>query len=376
MYIFTLSIKRFILVTSLTLVTACSSFHSQQPQQEITSLDNRIAQTRVVLVGETHNNYAHHLNQLEIIRKTAKKWGGGKNNVISIGLEMVQQPFQAVLDDYIAGNITEREMLKGVEWYSRWRFDFRLYRPIFDYAKQHKIPLIALNVPIELTRKISRSGMQTLTSAERKLLPEFIDKSNASYTARLKKVFGQHAHGKTFNQEGFNRFVDAQLAWDEGMAFAASKYLIKHPKRKMIILAGSGHLINREGIPSRLDRLLKLSPKERSLVVLSHSDTKYTKAEADFSLPTKAVELPPKGLIGIRMKDTQQGVQIASISDAGAANKAGIVKDDYLLQFNKVVVKNSSDVSLLLLDKKPNDKVELLIQRNHQTIQKTIILGG
>ncbi len=368
MHNFTLNIHRFFLVVLFSTLTACTSI---QPKQLPNSLDSRIQQTRVVLVGETHTNYGHHLNQLAIIKKTHKKWGG----VFSIGLEMVQQPFQSYLEDYIGGKITEREMLRGVQWYSRWRYDFRLYRPIFDFAKQHKIPLIALNIPQELTKRISKVGIDGLTIEERKQLPALVDKSNAEYKARLRKIFGMHAHGKKFNEKGFKKFVDAQLAWDEGMAFAASNYLRKHPNRRMVVLAGSGHLINREGIPSRLDRQLTLSTDQRSLVVLSHSDEKYSSKEADFSLPTKDIKLPPTGLIGIGMKDTQQGVQISNIAKLGAAQKAGLQKGDLLVKLNKETVKTTSDVNLWRLDKKPNEKVEVLIRRGKQLLGKTLILG-
>lgn len=344
------------------------------------SLETKIQKTRVVLVGETHTNYGHHLNQLKIIKKSHKKWGGvistSLNTGISIGLEMVQQPFQGYLDSYIAGNITELEMLKGVEWYSRWRYDYRLYRPIFDYAKQNKIPLIALNIPQELTKKISKDGMESLTNAERKQLPTVIDKSNAEYTARLRNIFGMHSHGKTFNEKGFTKFVDAQLAWDEGMAFATSNYLKKHPKQRMVILAGSGHLINRDGIPSRLDRELSLSTSERSLVILSHDEKEYTRKEADFSLATKDIKLEAAGLLGIGMKDTKQGVRITRIAKTGAAKKAGLLKDDLLLMLNNEIVKTTSDVYLWRLDKKPNEKVIVQIRRGKQLLTKHLSLGA
>jgi len=366
------NIHRYFLVFLFLTLTACSSI---QPQQSANNLDIKIQQTRVVLVGEEHTDYGHHLNQLEVIKKTHEKWGV-VGDVLSIGLEMVQQPFQQYLDDYIAGEITERQMLRGVQWYSRWRYDFRLYRPIFDYAKQNKIPLIALNITQELTKQISRIGIDGLTSEERKQLPTVIDRSNSEYTARLRKVFGMHAHGKKFNEKGFSKFVDAQLAWDEGMAFAASNYLNKYPKKRMVILAGSGHLINREGIPSRLDRQLKLLAEQRSLVILSHSDEKYTSKETDCSLPTKEVELPPAGLIGIGMKDTKRGVQISSIAKSGAAQKAGLQKDDLLMKLNGIAVKTTSDVNLWRLDKKPNEKVEVLVHRAKKWIKKTLTLGG
>lgn len=371
----TYKFRRYFFIALFFLLSACSSiqFQSGKPSN---SLGYKISQTRVILVGETHTDYGHHFNQLEIIQKTHEKSGGVKSDAFSIGLEMVQQPFQSYLDSYIAGEITEREMLSGVEWYSRWRYDFRLYRQVFDYAKQNKIPLIALNIPQELTKRISKVGIDGLMPDERKQLPPVIDKSNVEYTKRLSEIYGLHAHGKTYNENGFKRFVDAQLAWDEGMAFAASNYLTKYPIKRMVILVGSGHLINRDGIPSRLDRQLKLSADNRSLVILSHSDEKYTSEEADVSLPTKGIKLPPAGLIGIGMKDTQQGVQISSLAKMGAAEKAGLQKSDLLIKLNEMTVKTTSDVNLWRLDKKPNQKIEVSIRRDKQLYTKNLTLGS
>ena len=249
--------------------------------QPLGSISSNLKTARVILVGESHTNYAHHLNQLAVIKSAYKNWG--KNT--SIGLEMVQadsqQQHQMVLDDYVAGKISEREMLRGVQWYDRWKYDFRLYRPIFSFARQHKIPLIALNIPREITKRVSKVGIKGLNKAERSQLPKVLDKSNSAYVARIKQVFGMHAHGgaKADGNE-FNRFLEAQLAWDEGMAFNATKYLRNNPAKRMVILAGSGHLINGEGIPSRLDR----QAGTKSVVILSDVDENPSAKQADYLL--------------------------------------------------------------------------------------------
>jgi len=101
MHKLTFNTHRYFLIVLFLAVSACSSI---QPRQSPNSLDAKINQTRIVLVGETHTDFGHHLNQLEIIQKAFKKSGDTKSGVLSIGLEMIQQPFQPYLDDYIAGN--------------------------------------------------------------------------------------------------------------------------------------------------------------------------------------------------------------------------------------------------------------------------------
>jgi len=92
---------------------------------------------------------------------------------------------------------------------------------------------------------------------------------------------------------------------------------------------------------------------------LSHSEKEHTKTEADFSLKAQDVDLKPAGLIGIGMKDTNKGVLITKIIESGAAEKAGLQVDD-----------------LWRLDKKPNEKTNVQIQRGNQLLNKELVLGS
>lgn len=335
----------------------------------LSAVSSKLAQSKVVLIGETHTNYSHHLNQLAVIKGVHKYLG----KRISIGLEMVQQPFQSVLDEYVAGKISEKEMLKGVKWYERWKYDFRLYRPIFTYAKKHQIPLVALNIPTEVTKAVSKNGINSLDKSKRKYLPSFIDRNNQNYRKRLKKIYALHSHGKhSENSKGFENFVDAQLAWDEGMAFSASKYLKKFSDKQMIILAGRGHLINREGIPKRIDRLLGI----RSVVVLNQLNGIPTSQNADYLLFSKEQKLPPAGIMGISMRQFDEFVQVSSILPNSAAKSAGLRKGDLILSVNNELIKRLGDISLLLLDKKVGESLVLKIQRKQSILYKTLVLKG
>lgn len=323
------------------------------------ALSSRLAAHRVVLVGEIHTNYGDHLNQLAVIKSLHKHW----KKKTSIGLEMIQQPYQSILDKYIAGEINERDMLLKTEWFDRWQFDFRLYRPIFNYARENKIPLVALNIPKELTKRITKVGIKGLTPTERKQLPEHIDRSNSNYTNRIKAVFSGHMRTSS---KGFDNFLDAQLAWDEGMAYAAAKHLQKNPTQKMVILAGSGHIINREGIPDRLGRLIDTKP----VVVLNQAHGVPSASQGDYLLFSPETKLPPIGLIGIHMKASKsnKGVIVAALSQHGAALKAGVKKGDIIIGLDKHPVYALVDIKLAVENKKPGDTVLLNIKRKGKIV--------
>ncbi len=352
----------------------------------------KLATYRAVLIGENHTAYGDHLNQVAVIKSLHQQWKG-----MAIGLEFVQQPFQKTLDEYVACRLSEFDMLRQTQWYKRWKYDFRLYRPIFEFAREQKIPLIALNIPTELTKRISKVGLDGLTTQQRQQLPKTIDKSNKAYEKHLKSVFNRHARvghvqsskkGKDNKQihkqsskhvakhsahsanKRFDRFYEAQLAWDEGMAATAAAYLLKHPTDNMVVLAGGGHLINRHGIPARLERRIR----SKVAVVLNDAGEQPAASNGDFLLLSSAAKLPKAGLLGILMRQENAGVVISTIIPNGAAQKAGLKEGDILLTIADNKVKEMGDVKLLLLDAEPAEEKTVSILRGNKKLQKTLIL--
>jgi len=373
-------LRLFCLMVIVSSISACSAVKQQesnysieQANTEISAVDlkalqslsvisSKLAEHRTVFVGESHTNYADHLNQLSIIKQLHKHWG----NQTSIGLEMIQQPYQAFLDKYIASEINESQMLKGTEWYDRWKFEFRLYRPIFDYAKQNKIPLVALNIPKELTKRISKVGISGLSKEERKQLPRMIDRTNKAYEKRITEVFSGHSHT---NSKNTKKFIDAQLGWDEGMAFSAAKYLIKNPNKHMVIIAGSGHVINYEGIPDRLDRQIK----SKSAVVLNNFGGDRNEKSGDYILLSEKRKLPPIGRFGIGMKAAKvkgSGVIVSIVDKKSAAKKAGVQVGDLIIQLNDQAIADMVDFKIFAEATKPGSKINIKVKRQ----QKILIL--
>lgn len=323
--------------------------------QDFDAIVPKIAAKRVVFVGETHDQYAHHLNQLEIIRRLHQI-----NPGLVIGMEFFQQPFQPYLDDYIAGKSNEKEFLRGTEYYSRWGFDYRLYRPILEYAKAQRIPVIALNVPKEITSKVGKTGIAGLTDAERAKIPKEIDRSDASYRKLIKEVFDQHPNQK---EQDFERFLEVQLVWDEGMAERAAQYLKAHPDRPMVVLAGSGHVVYGSGIPRRLARRLN----DEIAILINGADAGIEPGIADFILFPEHVELPPLGRLGIFMKDTPHGVTVGDFTKDSPAREKGIAKGDRLVSVNGEAIESSADVKLALMGKVPGERVQVQVRRDQST---------
>src|SRR5215510_15078359 len=67
--------------------------------RDIETLITALSDARAVFVGEEHDEYDHHLSQLEIIRRLSEH----DPNRWVIGVEWIQRRFQPHLDAYIAG---------------------------------------------------------------------------------------------------------------------------------------------------------------------------------------------------------------------------------------------------------------------------------
>ncbi|MDX1655230.1 MAG: ChaN family lipoprotein [Candidatus Competibacteraceae bacterium] len=309
----------------------------------------------VIFIGERHDRYDHHLNQLAVIEALHRR--GAK---LAIGLEFFQRPFQSWLDDYIAGQLEEGELLGGTEYFQRWGFDYRLYRPILRFAREQGIPLIALNAPREASRKVSQGGLEALGAGERPFVAREIDQSDQAYRARLRALYDRHP--QTFGD--FERFWQVQLLWDETMAERAADYLGAHPDTTLVVLAGSGHLAHRSGIPNRLERRLAV---DSALLLPEEGEGSRG---ADYLLVSQQVFLPPAGRLGVMLEDM---VVQEVLPDSGAA-RAGVRPDDRILAVDGRSVNDFTELRLALQDRRPEETVSLRVERagSHLPLEVTL----
>ncbi|MFB2936395.1 ChaN family lipoprotein [Aerosakkonemataceae cyanobacterium BLCC-F154] len=228
-----------------------------------------LTKANVIYLGETHTSVADHKAQLEIIQQIY-----GKKPKIAIAMEMFQRPFQGAIDRYLAGKITEEELLTQTEYQQRWGFPWEYYAPILRFAKENRIPVLALNTPSEVTRKVARQGLESLTPEDKEYIPPIseIRTDNAAYRQMLLDVFNQHQQGGHGASESFERFFSAQVLWDETMAENIAKFVKDNPDYTVIVLAGQGHLVYGYGIPSRVSRRLGNSLVQKTILLNFNSE--------------------------------------------------------------------------------------------------------
>lgn len=308
-----------------------------------------LADQRVVYVGETHTAYQDHLLQLEVLKAMA-----GQPGELALGVEWIQARFQPVVDRYLAGEIDEATFLRDIEYYDRWRFDYRLYRPIVEYARERKIPILALNASRELTSEISRVGLNAVSGELLAELPDY-DFSDKAYEDALRGLFSMHPTG----DGQFERFLEVQLTWDETMAQNVARYLEGGENRRVLVLAGKGHVGGRSGIPNRVTRRTGIS----GVTIGTFDPASRRFNDTDYVVLAGEQRLPAAGIMGVMLDERDGGVVVTDFGSESPAEAAGVKKGDSIVAINGQPVNSFVDVKVLMLDQLPGNEIELTVSR-------------
>jgi uncharacterized iron-regulated protein len=204
----------------------------------------------------------------------------------AIGMEMFQRRFQSDLDAYTQARISEKQMLERTEYGKRWGYDYALYRPIMRFARKWRLPVIALNVEEEIRRSVGEGGLDALTEQQRRTLPA-ITPGPEAHRAYLRQSYRGHLkEGEAFDAEKFERFYFVMCLWDAVMADSVVRWFRTAPKdAQMVVLAGTGHLRYRYGIPDRVKR--RVGKTHRTVIPMSVAQfpppgSVHNRAYADF----------------------------------------------------------------------------------------------
>lgn len=330
-----------------------------------------ISASRVIYVGETHDNIEAHKVQLEVIQFLAKSYP------VTIGLEMFRHSAQEKLDLWDQGQLSNREF-KNL-FHMNWGSGFGLYQPIFEFAKSHKLPLIGLKP----TRKVENHFRTGDPAPDNTLYPE-IDETDPYHRAYSMSAFGGHRG----TAKALEKPYQMLLLWEETMAQTVAEFL-RNPtnkNKKLVVLVGGFHIQYGFGIPKRAYRriphnysIIQTSItevpdnlKDREMVVEKVSIPLYS---SDFAWKVEyRVPSQSKVKLGVILaQENEGGITIKTVSDNSNAQNAGLKAGDLMLSMDGVNLSGVDDVLELLANKNFEDRSILQIQRNGKTLRVEVI---
>lgn len=233
--------------------------------KQITTIDKIVADLAdadVLFFGEEHNDSAGHYLENKIFRALHKAYGDN----VALSLEMFETDNQLALNEYLSGQIDESRFSKDVRLWS----NYKDYRPMIEYSKQNKIPVIAANPPRRYVSLVSRRGMQSLDSLSKdakKFLPKL---PYDTLTGRYREKFFDVMKGSPGGENP--RVYHSQSLWDAGMSYSIYHFLKKNKGRKIFHCVGGFHVEEKLGTAAQLHMQNK---KLKILNIASFSDKSF-----------------------------------------------------------------------------------------------------
>lgn len=244
------------------------------------ALVEQAAAADIVFFGEQHDDPETHRVEFGLLDAI-----GRSGRPVILSLEMFERDVQPLLDDYLAGHLTESDFLARSRPWDRYVTD---YRPMVELAKQRGWPVVATNVPRPMASAVGRAGLEyldTIPATMRAHAATDIRCPDDAYRARFLQEMRGHSSGPatparadTLATATAERFYLAQCVKDETMAESIARALDRAPPDAILVhYNGSFHSDLGQGTVDRVRRRL---PGKRTFLVTAVPVTDLDSANA------------------------------------------------------------------------------------------------
>ncbi len=340
-------------------------------------LPKRLADARLVLVGEGHTEMDSHRVERRLIEELHRA-----GRVVVLGLEMYPYPEQSWLDRWSEGKLTEEAFLDGSRWYKNWGYNWLYYRDIFLFARDNHLELVAINAPREVVAAVRKKGFQGLTPEEAAHIPTEIDTRNPDHLRMFKASFDDAGFHAAMNDEQWQAMLNAQCTWDATMGWHAVQPLRKDrdPKTVVVVLVGAGHVQYGMGIERQVRHWF--DGKVASVIPVPVEDEKKAPIRAVqasyanfvWGIPPELAPLYPDLGIATRMREDDKLLEIIDVEKGSPAETSGLRVKDVLLTLDGVPVADRETYSRLMAVKRWGDAAALTLRRESETVPVNVLL--
>src|SRR5215510_5097084 len=196
-----------------------------------------VAQAQVVAVGEEHYHPDIQAFELRLLQALVQH----RPQRVALAMEFLERDMQSAVDAYLSGNsdaATVQTQIKATPAFIQYYF------PLMQYARQASVPLLALNVPRSLARRVTKEGLQAVAESlpppERAYLAAtFLPITSQYRTYFLQAVAAAHP----LPEEQRDRFVEAAHLKDDTMAESLAAFLERAADMTVLAIAGRFTLI-------------------------------------------------------------------------------------------------------------------------------------
>ncbi|HLM54898.1 MAG TPA: ChaN family lipoprotein [Pyrinomonadaceae bacterium] len=217
-----------------------------------------LARADVLVLGERHDDAVTHVLEAELLRLVeetyARPGSGRRPRPVALSLEMFERDVQTILDEYLAGLISERHFLLSSRPWKNYETD---YRPLVEYAKGRGLPVIAANAPARYVSRVVTNGpgsLRALSPEARGWLPPLpYPTASAEYAEKFRAVMQSTPHGANPHAASAPSYMlEAQTLRDASMADAVARFLKQRSAALVVHVNGAFHSEGRLGVPEQL----------------------------------------------------------------------------------------------------------------------------
>lgn len=231
----------------------------------------------IIYLGEEHHNRHHIEAALRVLTALS-----GEQVRPAIGMEMFGWDGQAALNGYLEGRGEVREsFLEQARWKQNWGGPFEDYEPLVAFARDHHLPIYAMNPPKSLIRQVAKEGLAqarqgTEWTSWRMQDEEIVD--DPAYRARLLDQL-RRCHGGG-SDDDYRTMYEASTVRDEGMARTLAETLWQqragsdHAAPVIVSYTGGGHIQYRLPVPKRVARRLSGQVRDVTIYLASYDQTR------------------------------------------------------------------------------------------------------
>jgi uncharacterized iron-regulated protein len=208
----------------------------------------------IIFVGEEHESRVSHRAELVILKGLAER-----DPKLILALEMFERDVQDTLDAYLKGKISEKKFLKQSRPWPNYPED---YRPLIEFAKKKRIPVIAANIPRRTAAAVSMANeiSPDVMGEDSIYLPKNVYLKSKEYYKRFASSMEEMPHFTPMKGMKVDGLYKAQVLKDAVMAASVDPFIDRHT----LFCCGHFHSDYHLGIPYQLK---KVHPKLKIAVI-------------------------------------------------------------------------------------------------------------
>ncbi len=295
----------------------------------------RLADTRILFIGENHTDMDFHRVQARIIEALHRN-----GREVMIGLEMYPYTQQQFLDEWSDGLLTEQEFIDLSGWYKSWSYRWDYYRRIFLFARDNGIQMFGVNIPRDQIKTVRMEGFEALNDEQASHMPEFVNTDSDEHRQLFRAYFeDDDALHAAISEEQWDGMYRAQCTWDAAMGWNARLALERHGGEDaiMVVLIGAGHVTYglgaerqiKDEFTGRISSLVPVPVRDDDNEPVDEVRASY--ANFIWGVPPETESLYPS--LGVSLMGSIGSVptKVIQVSDDSVAQRAGIQVGDVLL---------------------------------------------